>query len=62
MEKKHCCIISACRMAAALSAEVGVAPENTERLSTTILGVHAASSVGPVIGAMRDACRSVTPQ
>jgi hypothetical protein len=47
-------------MSAALSAEVGVAPATTERLITAILGLDAASSLGPLIGAMRDACRSVS--
>jgi 2-methylcitrate dehydratase PrpD len=53
---------TACRMAAKLSAEVGVAPANAERLMSAIHDLDATSSVGPVIGAMRNACRSVTPQ
>lgn len=49
---------TACRMAITLSAEVGVAPEGTERLIRAVQGVETAMTLGPVLGAMREACRS----
>ena len=47
------------RMAASLTAEVGVAPESTERLVVAVERLHASPGVDALIGAMREACGSV---
>ena len=46
------------RMAASLTAEVGVAPECMQRLVTAVEELDAAMSLESLIGAMREACRS----
>lgn len=48
---------TACAMATTLSAEVGVHAEN---LTTAVRGLETVPSVGPLIGALRDACRSAS--
>lgn len=47
------------RMTFALTAEVGVSPAHAEKLIAAILGLQAPPGVDALIGAMRDACRSV---
>ena len=46
-------------MARALAAEVGAAAPRTEALVRAVEDVRAAATLEPVLGAMRDLCRSV---
>jgi hypothetical protein len=49
---------TACDMASVLSTEVGVAPEDTQRLVAAVRELGAASGLRNVVGAMRAACRA----
>jgi 2-methylcitrate dehydratase PrpD len=49
---------TACRMASVLTTEVGVAPEDTQRMLAAVRELGATSSVANVVYAMRNACRA----
>ena len=49
---------TACRMASVLTAEVGVAPADSQRLVAAVRELDSASASGNVVDAMRTACRA----
>ena len=53
---------TACHMASVLSTEVGVAPENTQRLVAAVRELGTTSALAQIVDAMRTACRAAALQ